>query len=151
VEIPARGRRILKHAQGHGSRPQVPLRGLACEVGALGVQPGRSTGSLAGARTVDCSNARSSMQSGDAPSSSMSERFVGDGLLRLSGRSGAPIVGGMTAPWGRVFRSGNPCSASRGRVVFGETSTARLHVCPARSIHRDTGCQTQRVAASHPR
>jgi hypothetical protein len=26
----------------------------------------------------------------------MSERFVGDGRLRLSGRSGAPVVGGMS-------------------------------------------------------
>jgi hypothetical protein len=65
--------------------PQVPLRGLAYEVGALGVQPGRSTESLADARATDYSQARGAMQSGDAPSSAMSERFVGDGSLRLSG------------------------------------------------------------------
>src|SRR5665811_2302908 len=39
------------------------------EVGALGVQPGRSTASLDGARTVDYSHARDSMQVGDVPSS----------------------------------------------------------------------------------
>jgi hypothetical protein len=27
----------------------------------------------------------------------------------------------------------------RGQVVVGETCTERFHVCPARSIHRDTG------------
>jgi hypothetical protein len=36
------------------------LGGLACEVGALGVQPGRSTESLSGARAVDYSHARGS-------------------------------------------------------------------------------------------
>ena len=69
--------------------PQIPQRGLAREVGALGAQPRRSTESLAGARTVDYSPARDSMQSGDAPSS-MSERFVTDDNLRPSGRQDAP-------------------------------------------------------------
>jgi len=68
----------MKHAQGTWVSPAgIPTR-LACEVGALGVQPRRSNGSLAGARTVDCSPARGSMRSGDAPSSATSERFVGD-------------------------------------------------------------------------
>jgi len=52
---------------GARSRPQVSLLGLSCEAGALGVQSGRSTGSLAGAATVDYSPARGSMQPGDAP------------------------------------------------------------------------------------
>ena len=33
----------------------------------------------------------------------------------------------------------NPRGSSRGQVVVGETCTERFHVCPARSIHRDTG------------
>jgi hypothetical protein len=49
--------------------PQLPLRGLAYEVGAHGMQPGRSTESLMSATTVDYSHVRDSMQSGDAPSS----------------------------------------------------------------------------------
>jgi hypothetical protein len=70
VKIPARAP-PMKHAQRTQvpRRPQVSIRGLACEVGALGVQPGRSTESLDGARTVGFSHARGSMQSGDAPSS----------------------------------------------------------------------------------
>jgi len=49
--------------------PQVLLRGLAYEVGALGVPPGRSTESLVSATMVDYSHVRDSMQSGYAPSS----------------------------------------------------------------------------------
>ena len=92
MKIPARAP-LTKQAQRTrvSPGPQVPLRGLAHEVGALGTQPGRSTASLADARTVDYSRARDSMQSVDAPSS-MSERFVGDGRLRLSGRHDALVV-----------------------------------------------------------
>jgi hypothetical protein len=57
----------MTHAQGTWVPPAGIVRGLAYQVGALGVQPGRSTGSLAGARTADYSHARGSMQSGDAP------------------------------------------------------------------------------------
>ena len=62
---------FMKHAQRTqvSSGPQASLRGLACEVGALGVQPERSTESLVSATTVDYSHVRDSMQSGDAPSS----------------------------------------------------------------------------------
>jgi hypothetical protein len=89
VKIPARAP-LAKQAQRTrvSPVPQVPLRGLAYEVGALSTQPGRSTASLADARTVHYSEARDSMQSADAPSS-MSERFVTDGQLRLSGRCDA--------------------------------------------------------------
>jgi hypothetical protein len=91
VKIPARAP-LTKQAQRTrvSPGPQVPLRGLAHEVGALGTQPGRSTASLADARTVDYSHARDSMQSVDAPSS---ERFVTDGHLRLSGRNDARCTG----------------------------------------------------------
>jgi hypothetical protein len=94
VKIPARAP-LTKQAQRTrvSPGPQVPLRGLAYEVGALGTQPGRSTASLADARTVGYSHARDSMQSVDAPSS-MSERFVTDGHLRLSGRKDALAVPG---------------------------------------------------------
>ena len=70
MKIPARAP-LMKQAQRTqvSPGPQLPLRGLAYEVGALGAQPGRSTESLDGARTVDYSHARGSMQSGDAPSS----------------------------------------------------------------------------------
>src|ERR1035437_8131015 len=94
VKIPARAP-LTKQAQATrvSPGPQVPLRGLAYEVGALGTQPGRANAALAEARTVDYSRARGSMQSVDAPSS-MSERFVTDGRLRLSGRCDAcPTVG----------------------------------------------------------
>ena len=94
MKIPARAP-LTKQAQRTrvSPGPQVPLRGLAYEVGALGTQPGRSTASLADARTVDYSRTRDSMQSVDAPSG-MSERFVTDGHLRLSGRCDAcPTVG----------------------------------------------------------
>ena len=95
VKIPARAP-LTKQAQRTrvSPGPQVPLRGLAHEVGALGTQPGRSTESLADARTVDYSPARDSMQSVDAPSS-MSERFVTDGHLRLSGRYDAEPARGQ--------------------------------------------------------
>jgi hypothetical protein len=91
--IPARAP-LTKQAQRTQVSPgqQVPLCGLAYEVGALGTQRGRSTASLADARTVDYSHARDSMQSLDAPSS-MSERFVTDGHLRLSGRNDARCKG----------------------------------------------------------
>src|ERR1035437_4748679 len=91
--IPARAP-LTKQAQRTQVSPgqQVPLCGLAYEVGALGTQRGRSTASLADARTVDYSHARDSMQSLDAPSS-MSERFVTDGHLRLSGRNDARCTG----------------------------------------------------------
>lgn len=85
MKIPARAP-LTKQAQRTrvSPGPQVPLRGLTYEVGALGTQPGRFTASRVDARTVDYSRARDSMQSLDAPSS-MSERFVTDGHLRLSG------------------------------------------------------------------
>ena len=82
---------LMKHPQRTqvSSGTQISLRRLACEVGALGVQPGTSTESLVSARTVDYSRGRGSMQSGAAPSSTVSQRFVGDGRLRLSGREDA--------------------------------------------------------------
>ena len=94
MKIPARAP-LTKQAQRTqvSPGPQIPQRGLAREVGALGAQPGRSTESLDGTRTVDYSRSRDSMQSGDAPSSSMSERFVGDGHLRLTGRNDARCTG----------------------------------------------------------
>jgi hypothetical protein len=94
VKIPARAP-LMKQAQRTqvSPGPQVPLRGLAYEVGALGAQPGRPTESLDGTRTVDYSRARVSMQAGDAPSSAMSERLVGDGRLRLTGRNDARCTG----------------------------------------------------------
>ena len=93
MKIPARAP-LMKQAQRTqvSPGPQVPLRGLAYEVGALGAQPGRPTESLDGTRTVDYSRARVSMQAGDAPSSAMSERLVGDGRLRLTGRNDAPAL-----------------------------------------------------------
>jgi hypothetical protein len=42
----------------------------------------------------------------------------------------------------------NPWGSSRGQVVVGETCTERFHVCPARSIHRDTGVK-RRERPSH--
>ena len=57
--------------------PPAPASELAYEVGALGAHPGRSTESLDAARTVDYSHKRGPMQSGDAPSSAMSERSMG--------------------------------------------------------------------------
>ena len=91
MKIPARAP-LTKQAQATrvSPGPQVPLRGLAYEVGALGTQPGRSTASPADARTVDYSRVRDSIQSVDAPPS-MSERFVTDGHLRLSGRNDASL------------------------------------------------------------
>ena len=57
MKMPARA--LMEQAQRTqvSPGPQVPLRGLAYEVGALGAQPGRSTESLDGARTVDYSHA----------------------------------------------------------------------------------------------
>jgi hypothetical protein len=123
VMIPARAP-LTKQAQRTrvSPGPQVPLRGLAHEVGALGTQPGRSTESLAGARTVDYSPARDSMQSGDAPSS-MSERFVTDDNLRPSGRNERPMGPGVPVR--------EPPQFVPRQAVFGETWTARFHVCPA--------------------
>ena len=85
--------------------PQVHLRGLAYEVGALGVQPGRSTEALDDARTVDYSCARGSMQSGDAPSSATSEQFVGDSHLRHSGRNDARCTGATYSSHSRTALS----------------------------------------------
>jgi hypothetical protein len=51
VEIPAPGR--TPYEASPGTSPPGSLGGLACEVGALGVQPGRFTESLAGATTAD--------------------------------------------------------------------------------------------------
>jgi len=73
--IKARGnsrRRDSRSRTPYEARPGDLCLGLAREVGALGVQPGRSTESLAGARTVDYSHARGSVQSGDALSMAMS-------------------------------------------------------------------------------
>jgi hypothetical protein len=100
VKIPARAP-LTKQAQRTrvSPGPQVPQRGLAHEVGALGTQPGRATASLADARTVDYSPARDSMQSVDAPSS-MSERFVTDGHLRPSGRIDARTSAMRVSPPG---------------------------------------------------
>jgi hypothetical protein len=73
VEIPARTPYEARRALDRGPRSRPARRyhyaGFGCEVGALGVQPGRSTASLDGARTVDYSEARDSMQAGDVPSS----------------------------------------------------------------------------------
>jgi hypothetical protein len=68
-EIPAPG-------TPYEARPGDLCPGLGREVGALGVQPGRSTESLAGARTVDYAHSRGSVQSGDAPSSARSGRVL---------------------------------------------------------------------------
>jgi len=113
VEIPAPAP-LTKQAQRTqvSPGPQVPLRGLAYEVGALGAQPGRSTDSLDGARTVDYSHARGSMQSVDAPSS-MSER--------LSRTAACVLVGGMTlAVPGATYRRRAPPSSGSEQQWAGE-------------------------------
>ena len=70
----------MKQAQGTqvSSGPQPSLRGLPTKVH-LACNRGRSTELLVSARTVDYSHVRASMQARDALSSSMSERFLGDG------------------------------------------------------------------------
>ena len=88
VKMPARA--LMEQAQRTqvSPGPQVPLRGLAYEVGALGAQPGRSTESLDGATTVDYSR-HEALCSQETRPHRMSERFVGDGRLRLRRYVGA--------------------------------------------------------------
>jgi hypothetical protein len=103
-----RSRTFASTPRGLGLARGYPLRGLACEVCALGVQPGRSTESLAGARTVDYSQTRVSMQSGDAPSSSMS--------ARSSETTACVLVGGMSAR-SSAFSALTPANSPRPRTA----------------------------------
>ena len=133
MKIPARAP-LTKQAQRTrvSPGPHVPLRGLAHEVGALGTQPGRSTASLADARTVGYSPARDSRQSVDAPSS-MSERFVTDGHLRPSGRNDARCTGRYVIRRTRAARCHQACA-----VVFVDRPPSQLpNVCrssPRRAV-----------------
>jgi len=119
--IKARGnsrRRDSRSRTPYEARPGDLCLGLAREVGALGVQPGRSTESLAGARTVDYSHARGSVQSGDAPSSAcpvvptvpVAERLRQS--RRCARRAGSPMCTAVshTGSDGYIwFRAPNPC------------------------------------------
>jgi hypothetical protein len=139
VKIPARAP-LAKQA--HWTRlspgPQVPLRGLAYEVGALGAQRGRSTASLADARTVDYSYPRDSMQSVDAPSS-MSERFVTDGHLSLCGRNDARCTGRYVTRRTRAARC-HPACCRRVCRPSAVPVAERLLIVPAtRGLRKNLG------------
>jgi hypothetical protein len=77
------------------------------------------------------------MQSVDAPSG-MSERFVTDGHLRLSGRNGRPMGRG-------TLRVSLPGEWSPNRPREGEFAVA-----PARSIHRDRASNGDAVHPQRP-
>jgi hypothetical protein len=131
VKIPARAPLTKQKQRTRVSPgPQVPLRGLAHEVGALGTQPGSSTASLADARTVGYSHTRDSMQSVDAPPS-MSERFVTDGHLRLTGRKDARCTGCRGIRGTRAAlasnRSGNPRRSLGSGLILVRSSAVLGH------------------------
>jgi hypothetical protein len=80
--------------------------------------------------------------------------YVGGMTLAVPGAKGFVALAQRA-----VIRSGGSCrlsdvpiakpwGSSRGQVVVGETCTERFHVCPARSIHRDTGVK-RRERPSH--
>ena len=95
MKIPAPGTPLTKQAQ-ETQVSQLRLRGLAYGVGALGVQPGRSTESLVSATTVDYSHVRDPMQSADPPrrhrasvsSGAAACVFLGERTLAATGAAG---------------------------------------------------------------
>jgi hypothetical protein len=167
VEIPARGP-LMKHAQGTWVSPAGILRGLACEVGALGVQPGDPPSHWLVSQerlTIHMHEALCSQETrphrhrASVSSATAACVLVGGMTLAVPGAKGFVA---LPLAQRAVIRSGSSCRLSDvpiakplGFVPRAGDRRRNLHGTfprmPRTQYSPGHGRQTERVAVSHPR